>query len=180
MKSRKEPNRLEHRTNGYHSDHLIVRRGQTFQMWIELSRPFNPKSDQLLLELRLGQLFYPLGQMVCSLWCLWGAFRFHLGFCASFTGDVPSIRNGTLVIVPLVDELKKTQWGAKIVQQDHNRVKLCVYSVSTAPIGRYRLTVVTRGPKGRASSAHNPCNDIYLLFNPWCKGMYPNWKIRWK
>ncbi|XP_057219392.1 protein-glutamine gamma-glutamyltransferase K-like [Triplophysa rosa] len=137
IKSRKEQNRLEHRANCYHSDHLIVRRGQTFQMWIELSRPFNPKTDQLLLELRLG--------------------------------DVPSIRNGTLVIVPLVDELKKTHWAAKIVQQEHNRVKLCVYSVSTAPIGRYRLTVVTRGPKGRASSAYKPCNDIYMLFNPWCK-----------
>lgn len=55
LKSNKETNRLEHHTDRYHSENLIIRRGQTFQMSIELSRPFNSKTDKLYLDLKLGQ-----------------------------------------------------------------------------------------------------------------------------
>ncbi|ROL45103.1 Protein-glutamine gamma-glutamyltransferase K [Anabarilius grahami] len=52
LKSKDGPNRREHRTDAFFSDKLIVRRGQTFQMWIEFSRPFNRKSDNLQLQLK--------------------------------------------------------------------------------------------------------------------------------
>ncbi|XP_016102347.1 protein-glutamine gamma-glutamyltransferase K-like [Sinocyclocheilus grahami] len=57
LKSKDGPNRREHRTDTYFSDKLIVRRGQTFQMWVEFSRPFNPKSDNLQLQLKLEPIF---------------------------------------------------------------------------------------------------------------------------
>ncbi|XP_056126689.1 protein-glutamine gamma-glutamyltransferase K [Rhinichthys klamathensis goyatoka] len=56
LKSNKEPNRLEHHTDRYRSENLIIRRGQTFQMLIELSRPINLKTDKLHLDLKLGNL----------------------------------------------------------------------------------------------------------------------------
>ncbi|XP_065125186.1 transglutaminase 1 like 4 [Paramisgurnus dabryanus] len=57
LKSRDGPNRREHRTESYIHDKLIIRRGQTFQMWMDLSRPFNPKSDRLQMEFKLDYTF---------------------------------------------------------------------------------------------------------------------------
>uniref|UniRef100_A0A671QY86 Protein-glutamine gamma-glutamyltransferase K n=1 Tax=Sinocyclocheilus anshuiensis TaxID=1608454 RepID=A0A671QY86_9TELE len=130
-------NRQEHNTHCFLDDHLIVRRGQCFNMWVDLCRPFNPSCDKLHLELKLGH--------------------------------IPSIRDGTYVIVPIVEEFKKGCWGAKIVEQGQNRIKLCVHSVPTACVGRYQLSVMTHCPGGRFTLPYVPENDIYMLFNPWCK-----------
>ncbi|KAL1250458.1 hypothetical protein QQF64_021463 [Cirrhinus molitorella] len=137
LKCRTGPNRLEHHTHYFLEDHLIVRRGQCFNMWVDLCRPFNRSSDKLHLELRLGH--------------------------------IPSIRDGTFVTIPIVEEFKKDCWGAKIVEIVQNRVKLCVNSVSTACVGRYQFSVVTHCAGGRFALPYVPENDIYMLFNPWCK-----------
>ncbi|XP_043086032.1 protein-glutamine gamma-glutamyltransferase K-like [Puntigrus tetrazona] len=92
--------------------------------------------------------------------------KFHLELKL---GHIPSIRDGTYVIVPIVEEFKNDCWGAKIVEKGQNRIKLCVHSVPTACAGRYQLSVVTHCPGGRFTLPYVPENDIYMLFNPWCK-----------
>ncbi|XP_050952744.1 protein-glutamine gamma-glutamyltransferase K [Labeo rohita] len=137
IRASKGQNRQEHRTAGYFSKQLIVRRGQCFKMSIELSRPFIPNRDQLYLELRLG--------------------------------NVLPVQKGSFVVVPLVSEFSRDAWEAKIIEQAKTTIRLAVYSLPTACIGRYRLTVVTNSPAGKSTSPDTRENDIYMLFNPWCK-----------
>ncbi|KAM6938006.1 protein-glutamine gamma-glutamyltransferase K-like [Lycodopsis pacificus] len=137
MKSKSGENRTEHHTNLYQRDDFIIRRGQTFLMWITLSRPFSRDTDKLHLELK--------------------------------TGPLPTVSKRTHVIIPLVEEVKDGRWEAAVVRQDDKKMMLSVNSPPTAVIGRYQLTVETTCANGQAVSTHDPANDIYMLFNPWCE-----------
>uniref|UniRef100_A0AAQ4PXC9 Transglutaminase N-terminal domain-containing protein n=1 Tax=Gasterosteus aculeatus aculeatus TaxID=481459 RepID=A0AAQ4PXC9_GASAC len=55
IESQSGANRREHHTDRFQSENLVIRRGQTFQMWITLSRPFRQDADKLHLELKTGQ-----------------------------------------------------------------------------------------------------------------------------
>ncbi|XP_058274399.1 protein-glutamine gamma-glutamyltransferase K [Hemibagrus wyckioides] len=54
LSSNTAQNRREHHTEKYHSNELIIRRGQTFQIMLDLSRSFNINTDKLHLELKTG------------------------------------------------------------------------------------------------------------------------------
>ncbi|XP_031586577.1 protein-glutamine gamma-glutamyltransferase K [Oreochromis aureus] len=56
LSSKAGQNRQEHHTDLYHGDELILRRGQTFQIELELNRPFSTDTDKLYLELKTGSL----------------------------------------------------------------------------------------------------------------------------
>lgn len=95
------------------------------------------------------------------------------GFCVCrcvSSGPLPTVSKGTQVIVPLVENLEDGRWEAAVVKQEGNRIQLSVNSAATAAIGRYQLTVETTCTGGHAVSTHDPANDIYILFNPWCEG----------
>lgn len=55
LSSKMGQNRQEHHTDLYQGDELIIRRGQTFQIELELNRPFNADNDKLHLDLRTGR-----------------------------------------------------------------------------------------------------------------------------
>ncbi|KAI2649459.1 Protein-glutamine gamma-glutamyltransferase K [Labeo rohita] len=137
LKSKGGQNRREHHTDAFFSDNLIIRRGQTFYMAIEFSRPFNPKSDKLALQLMLEPIF--------------------------------SRNIGINISVPLVNSLEDGVWQMKIVEQKDNQIHVAVNTLATASIGRYKVTVESFSPKGKLQFPCTP-DDIYMLFNPWCKG----------
>ncbi|TWW57606.1 Protein-glutamine gamma-glutamyltransferase K [Takifugu flavidus] len=85
------------------------------------------------------------------------------------TGPLPTVAKGTQVDVPLVESLVGGRWEAAAVKQEGNRIQLSVNSPATTAIGRYQLTVETTCVGGHAVSTHDPANDVYILFNPWCE-----------
>lgn len=54
LSSKTGQNRVEHHTDLYDGDEMIIRRGQTFQIEMELNRPFNASTDKLHLDLKTG------------------------------------------------------------------------------------------------------------------------------
>uniref|UniRef100_A0AAV2JV13 Protein-glutamine gamma-glutamyltransferase K n=1 Tax=Knipowitschia caucasica TaxID=637954 RepID=A0AAV2JV13_KNICA len=56
LSSKTGQNRTEHHTDEFYGDELIIRRGQTFQIQVELNRPFSADTDKLHLELKTGGL----------------------------------------------------------------------------------------------------------------------------
>ncbi|XP_064416453.1 protein-glutamine gamma-glutamyltransferase K [Latimeria chalumnae] len=137
LKGKEEINKKSHHTDEFEYDELIVRRGQSFHIKLELSRPFNPEADKLLLEMHLG--------------------------------PKPQFGKGTLAIVRLVQELDPKSWSMKIVKVSDRVLTLKVNSSPEAPIGRYQLIVKSLTLNEEFRTKHNPDDDIYILFNPWCK-----------
>uniref|UniRef100_A0A8C6WUU6 Protein-glutamine gamma-glutamyltransferase K n=1 Tax=Neogobius melanostomus TaxID=47308 RepID=A0A8C6WUU6_9GOBI len=56
LSSKTGQNRREHHTDLFHGEDLIIRRGQTFQIEVELNRPFNSDTNKLHIELKTGGL----------------------------------------------------------------------------------------------------------------------------
>lgn len=56
LSSKTGHNRQDHHTDLYHGEELIIRRGQTFQIELELNRPFCADTDKLHLEMKTGPL----------------------------------------------------------------------------------------------------------------------------
>ncbi|XP_075884373.1 coagulation factor XIII A chain [Nelusetta ayraudi] len=54
MRKKEEVNKQQHRSSYYNSEHLIVRRGQEFQVEILFNRPYKPSKDQFAVEFVIG------------------------------------------------------------------------------------------------------------------------------
>ncbi|XP_037614205.1 coagulation factor XIII A chain [Sebastes umbrosus] len=54
LKERNESNKIEHHTELYNSDYLVVRRGQEFQVKIKFNRPYKPETDKFAVEFVIG------------------------------------------------------------------------------------------------------------------------------
>ena len=64
------------------------------------------------------------------------------------------------------------EWGALILSQTENSLKLKVMTPPTCPVGRWKLKidVVKKEDTGTTVYRYNYVGRIYILFNPWCKG----------
>nr|XP_033781568.1 protein-glutamine gamma-glutamyltransferase K [Geotrypetes seraphini] len=84
-------------------------------------------------------------------------------------GNAPQVSKETLVIVPMVKEFDQGKWGAQLKEVKGNTLFMWVNTSARAIIGRYQLTVKTESLGGPFVMQRDPKNDIYILFNPWCR-----------
>lgn len=55
FKERWDTNKVDHHTDKYNNNKLIVRRGQSFYIQIEFNRPYDPRKDLFRVEYVIGE-----------------------------------------------------------------------------------------------------------------------------
>ncbi|KAM9233961.1 coagulation factor XIII A chain [Dugong dugon] len=137
FKERWDSNKVDHHTDKYDNNKLIVRRGQSFYIQIDFNRPYNPNRDLFRVEYVIGRY--------------------------------PQENKGTYIPVPVVPELQRGKWGAKVVMREDRSVRLSVQSSPECIVGKFRMYVAVWTPYGIIRTRRNPETDTYILFNPWCE-----------
>ncbi|XP_054938096.1 protein-glutamine gamma-glutamyltransferase K isoform X2 [Physeter macrocephalus] len=84
-----------------------------------------------------------------------------------FIGNNPEVGKGTHVIIP-VGQGASRGWKAQVTNSSGKNLNLQVHTAPNAIIGKFRFTVRTRSEAGEFQLPFDPCNEIYILFNPWC------------
>ncbi|XP_078469803.1 protein-glutamine gamma-glutamyltransferase K-like isoform X1 [Lampetra planeri] len=131
--------RLEHRTERYETPLPVLRRGLPFPVTVTFSRPFEPRSDRLQLELYIGK--YP---------------RIDRGTYI----PIPLAEPG--------EEVEPGTWKATVTGSQGARMALLVHTSPKCIVGKYRFHVATLSAGGLYRSSRDPNTDLYFLFNPWC------------
>ncbi|XP_034886683.1 coagulation factor XIII A chain [Mirounga angustirostris] len=137
FKERWDTNKVDHHTDKYENNKLIVRRGQTFFIQIDFNRPYDPRRDLFRVEYVIGRY--------------------------------PQENKGTYIPVPVVPELQRGKWGAKVVMREDRSVRLSIQSSPECIVGKFRMYVAVWTPYGILRTTRNPETDTYILFNPWCE-----------
>ncbi|NXU46352.1 F13A factor, partial [Drymodes brunneopygia] len=84
-------------------------------------------------------------------------------------GRYPQRNKGTYIPIPVGNELKPGQWGAKIIHRENNSIRLSIMSSTICIIGKFRMYVAVQTPYGILRTRRNSATDTYILFNPWCQ-----------
>ncbi|XP_033707143.1 protein-glutamine gamma-glutamyltransferase K [Tursiops truncatus] len=82
-------------------------------------------------------------------------------------GNNPEVGKGTHVIIP-VGQGGSGGWNAQVTKSSGKNLNLQVHTSPNAIIGKFQFTVRTCSEAGEFQLPFDPCNEIYILFNPWC------------
>uniref|UniRef100_A0A452QN22 Coagulation factor XIII A chain n=1 Tax=Ursus americanus TaxID=9643 RepID=A0A452QN22_URSAM len=148
FKERWDTNKMDHHTDKYENNKLIIRRGQSFFIQIDFNRPYDPRRDLFRVEYVIGRY--------------------------------PQENKGTYIPVPVVPELQRGKWGAKVVMREDRSVRLSIQSSPECIVGKFRMYVAVWTPYGILRTSRNPETDTYILFNPWCEEGPPLGITEWK
>ncbi|XP_052062412.1 hemocyte protein-glutamine gamma-glutamyltransferase-like isoform X2 [Mytilus californianus] len=136
-------NSKDHVTDEYHISEtgrdLVVRRGQPFDITIAFNKDYDPKKDDLKLVF--------------------------------LAGDNPTPPKGTRVTLILSDKDEEKEWGAWIMKNEDKELTVRINTPPTCYVGIWQLQVETiqKADNKKVIFEYTHDQDIYILFNPWCK-----------
>ena len=89
-------------------------------------------------------------------------------------GENPTPPKGTRVALILSDEDKEKEWGAWILNNDAKTLSVRINTPPTCYVGIWKLQIETikKADNKNIIFEYIHDQDIYILFNPWCKGVY--------
>ncbi|XP_054282567.1 annulin-like [Macrosteles quadrilineatus] len=119
---------------------LVVRRGQSFQVDLVLSRAYNPAIDAISFVFTVAET------------------------------DKPSYGHGTLMVVPLLAKGSSTgeSWTAVLQRSSENVITVHITPSATCIVSAWKMDIDTKLLNDGAIS-YSCKTKIYILFNPWCK-----------
>lgn len=138
-----------HNTHNFELIHLekptsILRRGQTFNLAVRFNRDYVDETDIVRLLFNFGP--NP------------NVFRGTRGI------DIVTARDSYLTDLEA--------WGVRMIGVNGTDLSIQVRSPVDSPVGIWQLNVETTIKDSKsAPNTYQYDNDIYLLFNPWCKGI---------
>nr|XP_022901418.1 uncharacterized protein LOC111414340 [Onthophagus taurus] len=99
----------------------------------------------------------------------------YIAFCF---GPKPHVTKGTKIILPLLTRDKQMQkemyrWNMTMQRHEGNAVTMQIHIPPNAQVGIWRCEIQTEIFGGRSYDAYRR-EDVYILFNPWCRddGVY--------
>ena len=95
-------------------------------------------------------------------------------FCYLFLiGEGARPSNGSYVEFILSAKDEPKEWGALIQSQKDKTLTLKMLTPPTCPVGQWKLQIdmVKKVDKKTAEYKYWQPGNIYILFNPWCKGI---------
>lgn len=87
-------------------------------------------------------------------------------------GENPSPPKGTRVTLILSDKDEEKEWGAWIMKNEDKELTVRINTPPTCYVGIWQLQVETiqKADNKKVIFEYNHDQEIYILFNPWCKG----------
>lgn len=89
-------------------------------------------------------------------------------------GDDPRQTKGTRILLILSDKDVDKEWGAWILNNEEKKLSVRINTPPTCYVGIWKLQVETikKVDNKKIIFEYTHDQDIYVLFNPWCKGLF--------
>jgi len=89
-------------------------------------------------------------------------------------GDDPRQTKGTRISLILSDRDVDKEWGAWILKNEDKKLSVRINTPPTCYVGIWKLQVETikKVDNKNIIFEYTHDQDIYVLFNPWCKGLF--------